>query len=469
MAAACGADDVSPPASGTGGASASSSSGPGPGGPGAGGGGASPPLGIEWITSFGGGGEPFVTAIASLADGGVVVLGSFQGSINALDGTRIDAAVGQDGFVLWLSAQGEPTRLATLASDTDVFPYDITVTDEGEVVAVGAFTSDLDVTGEILPFSGDSPEDGFYVRYAANGTVLNVHQFGQPGSEGLPQVAPSTAGGVLLAGTYSDDLEILGEVLVPPEPSGSYVYLLRVDGGDAIDWSTSVGPNVACADLHVAPDGSMGLAAMLYGDLVVGRERIQPTGILNVLWLAMDDSGDVVQAASASSDTDPFFAFPLVERTSDGMLISAALAGTFSLEGGTRFTTPSPNVDILLAHVDAGGPVTFAQQYGDRYGSYILSLMAQDSARVAAGFFAGVLDLGAGPMVSVMADGFVAGFDANGVATWSRSLARLPIVDAVLLANQRILVAGSSEGATEIDGHTLSPTGIFVARMAPPE
>jgi hypothetical protein len=125
-----------------------------------------------WSNQLGGSGSDRPTALASTADGGVVVVGHTESSFAGLSN-----AGKEDAFLIRFDANGDILWSRSVATPGPDHAYGVHVLPDGDVLVTGRMAgSDWTLT------SGD-PGDAFLARYDENGNLRWLQRFGSSAYE----------------------------------------------------------------------------------------------------------------------------------------------------------------------------------------------------------------------------------------------------------------------------------------------
>jgi hypothetical protein len=264
--------------------------------------------------------------IAIDPDGNVVTSGYYDGPIDfagRADGVgKYDANV-FSAYLVKLTNDGSFVWSHSFAvRDQQQFPWDQAVDAQGNVVVVGYFGVEMDTTGDGPDGGGilrtyqpcsvsGCVEDGFVIKLDKAGKVVFGRALGDPEQSLVEGVTTDRAGNVIVAGSYQNGLDILGE-----DPA---------DGGISWDGSFSTGWRQFVAKL----DGTTG--ARMWG------YPFAEQATSNTITLAADGEDNVYLAATiVGSPTFP-------DLPPDG---------------------PRPAAEgVLLARVDPAGRAVWSRTY----------------------------------------------------------------------------------------------------------
>lgn len=283
-------------------------------------------------------------AIALRPGGGVVVAGSFAGSVDFGTGTPLLSAEqgGLDaGFcfacfpdivVLALDAQ-HSTLWAKRWGDVDGdSAMDVAVAPNGAIFAAGSFTGTLDFgTGSPLVSAGKA--DAFVVKLDASGTPLWAKRFGGPGDDVANAVLLEGAS-VRVAGATSGGADFgSGPSSIGGESDAFLVSLAESDGlvtGGRVLGASQRG---GLMGLALGASGSVLVSGWVRGTLSFAGKSHGPTHANDVLIAAFDAAGKELWARVAgTSENDSANG---VEVVGGGVLVTgSAGGGQLDLGGG---------------------------------------------------------------------------------------------------------------------------------------
>lgn len=176
----------------------------------------------RWRVAFDASEWVVLAAIAAAPDG-VIVGGSFSGSLRAT--THVVASGGRsDGFVAKILASGQVAWLVRMGAGGADAVQGVAV--RGDRIAIaGTFAAGADVLGApLLPFDEKSPyPDGFVAELDAKGARRWVATFGGKLAESVVGVAIDESGRVVVAANARDVVHVGGADLVTQGPADGLV------------------------------------------------------------------------------------------------------------------------------------------------------------------------------------------------------------------------------------------------------
>ncbi len=355
---------------------------------------------VTWARTFGGSREDKLYALAPMADGGALAVGS----------TRARGVTRFDGWVLRLDRTGRPLwQRRDGGRDTEQF-YGVVAAPDGGAFVAGHTRS-----------TGVGESDLWIERLDARGARRWERTVGGPANDRARALAADGRGGVVAAGFSGS-----------AGAGGRDIWVVALDGAGERRWERRFGGPDHDMAYAVATDGSGG--AVVAGYVLAG-----PPAARDFDWrvIALDRDGEV--RWDAQLDRTPFDLATAVAVTADG---GAIVAGTSQRDGR----------NVRVARFDAAGAVSWERLLGGAGRDTIWGIAVTPEGPVLAGSTgsggAGSQDLW---IVGLDAAGATRFTRTHGGALWDRGTAVHPAADGGLW------VAGytTSTGAGFEDGWIL--------------
>jgi len=463
---ACG-DDGDP--AGPSGSGASGSGGEASGGAGTGGGGGGCvdcPVEHVWSRRFGGPGDD--TAAASFdAAGGALVACRFRGTVD-LDGHELvaaNAADGErDGCVVRLDAEGGAAWAHAFGATATGSMFAAPVTDAaGNILAATTFAGFVALGDE--PLASNGGLDVGLLTLSNDGMVLSG-TFGAAGDQHIISTAASPSA-LLATGGFEGSLDSLQSEGAVDVWVGSFV-----DGQPA--WLRSFGSVglEGAYDIAPTPDGGLVIIGGFEGTLDFGGRPLVSAGSFDGFLVKLDGAGNHVWS-KRFGDAEGFIylAMDVDQETGD---VAVVLGTKQTVDFGGGPLPASGGFDVVVARLDAAGAHLWSKRWNDTGEQSGVAIAATASATVVAGDFQGSLDAGGGAMHSAGgSDVFVVGLDGDGNHVWSKRFgdgANQALTSVVIDGQGRVLLAGAFAGVVDLGGGPLESAGgtdMFVALLAP--
>lgn len=388
-----------------------------------------PPL--RWVRQFGDTGQDHVFDVAPTSDGGVILVGSFSGTINFGNGETTSYA-GSDAFVLKLDAEGnhawsrrfgDPSPPAP--SNEDEQALSVTVANDG-TAWVGLW-----VRGDSVNFGNGTQSVGLGDAVllgldSSTGVLVSADVFSgdsQPIGPAvrLVQAIAATSEGGLLFGGRAD-----GGITVGGVPAGTDFsrdgFLFRLDGNQSYVWHedyTSTAKQSDVRSVAVAPNGDVVVCGTLRGEATVG---------------------------------------------------GATLVGP----GGTA----GFGFDAFVARLTPGGQRVWARAFGNTEADACEAVVvAGDGTVVAAGSFIGTIDVGDGVVLTgsdaSTSDGYVVAYSSSGAVLWTKHLESegdATVRDVSVDSDGLLTIWGWFDGTSRLGDTALESKGqadLLLARLSP--
>lgn len=184
---------------------------------------------LVWMRQSGGivsYGKPFVTGVATDANGNIHLGGWFAGQMD-WGGPTMFASSEYDAWVAALSPAGEHVWSRGTGDGFKKWQFvsDVASNAAGQTAVVGNFTGSVDFGGGPLPAVDDSGYDAFVARLEPDGSHSLSRSFGAPISQYGDTVAIADDGSIWLAGIFDQPFQAGDELLTP---EGYDIYLIRL-------------------------------------------------------------------------------------------------------------------------------------------------------------------------------------------------------------------------------------------------
>ncbi len=359
-----------------------------------------------WVTEIGGVAIEVANAAAATPDGGVVVVGHSNGTGTRCEGVQLTGHGERDILIAKLSRAGAcmwAHQVGGIGADE---ARGVAVAPDGTISVVGLFNATVDFdpgpgTGTLLSRGGS---DGFVVRYAADGTFLDVAQIGGADNDQLNAVTVTGDGSVVVGGEFRSSVTVGSQ--------GAPLVLVSQGGADAV---------IACYTPF------MGL---------LWAQKIGGAGEDRVTAVAVDGTGRILAGGSfeGALDLDPGpGAVGVISRGGSDIFVAGYSAGDGSYSG-------------LGVAVGADGS------------EGVNAIVADASGFVIGGWFQGTVDFDPGPGTGFAVgrgtggagDAYLAAYGSDGAFRW------VTPVGAVTTGGQITMTAGIA-----LDADGIWATGRF--------
>lgn len=180
-----------------------------------------------WSQKFSATAFEFATSVALDPLGGVIVVGSFFGTID-LGAGSLTSEGGNDIYVLKLDANGEQLWAKSFGDASTQKPLAVTTDATGNAIVTGYFGGAVSFGGPTL--LAQSETDAFVVKLAGDGSHIWSKALAGIGNQDAWAITADADGSVVLAGSFADSLEVDGATLDGLGPRNAFVLKLGADG-----------------------------------------------------------------------------------------------------------------------------------------------------------------------------------------------------------------------------------------------
>lgn len=240
---------------------------------------------LLWVRNFGNTGFDLCNSLTSSPQGGVVITGPFQSSIDADPGpgTALLTASGNvSAYLIHLDSAGQFGFARALKGSANVTPRHILTRSDGNIYLSGNHngTSTLNPSGSASTVTTNGAEDAFLLALDISGNTRWLMHFGSIGSDDALGISIASGGEIMLCGKFAGtcifDPAVGGPVLTPAASRDGFVLKL------ADPLITSVNMETASSPSPLFPNPTTGLVYL--------NERMEMNSLLSLY----DQSGHLV-------------------------------------------------------------------------------------------------------------------------------------------------------------------------------
>ncbi|WP_437850886.1 hypothetical protein [Sorangium sp. So ce363] len=366
-----------------------------------------PDGGLAWARRYGGPGDEFGAKIAALSDGSLVNAGGYVDSLDVGAGPIPSAGL-SDIYVMRTDPAGDPAWVRHFGDPAYQDVYGLSVDGEDNVVVLGSFEGTVDFGAG--PVSSAGAQDIFLFKLDPAGNTLWSKGVGSDSSDGSVALTTDPMGNVLFGGSVGPGADLGGGPLPDPrlfvaklDPAGNHLWSRTFGDTSGFIQDVEADPagNVVVAgqtgttiDLGTGPIINEGYQAAFLakldaaGNTVWSRGFSAPESLVVITSIDVDSQANVVASGVLVADVSATLDFDGIPFPS-GHNPSSYSARTF------------------LVKFDAGGHVLWVEGFDTERP---FSIVVDPLDRVlATATFTGTLDLGSGPLTGDE-DVFVAAF-----------------------------------------------------------
>jgi hypothetical protein len=419
-----------------------------------------------WAARFGDVGSEELGGIAA-ADDGVVVTGSFDGTIDFGDGPLTALDGNDDIFVAKLDASGAALwskRFGGTSSDRSLA---VTVAPDGRIAVGGSFSGTVDFGAG--PVMSNFIDDAFVLVLDAAGEPLWSVTFGGTSFDETTALAFDASGVLTAAGQFRDTVTLPTGTLTGAGDDD--IFLIHLQNGVILDAQAYGGTaHDVPFSLSAAPGGGVTMTGWIDGAPIdLGGGALTPQGTDGFLARYDADGAHVSSFLFGDAATDRGAS---VRHAPSGELV---LAGLFmgTLDVGTGSMVAGASLQGFVAGYSAtGAPIWSTHPDGAYSGGFVAATPAGDGW-AAAGSFVGVMDVAGTPMASDGVDAVVLRLDTAGDVVWGGCFGGAGVDQTRAMTatgDGTVWLFGLFEGTADVGGTQLVSAGdddLFLVKVAP--
>ena len=202
---------------------------------------------VEWAKEIGGNKQDVIESLKETRDGGIIVGGWFySNNINLGKGIVLNNKGHCDGMIIKYNSEGEVEWAKGIGGSNNDHIKVVTETRDGGIIVGGDFDSTIDLgRGVILNSKGDG--DGIIIKYTTDGKVEWGKAIGGSGYDKITSVAENRDGGIIAGGNFrSIEVNLENGVVLKNKNStnkASEGMIIKYDTEGSIEWAKAIGEN----------------------------------------------------------------------------------------------------------------------------------------------------------------------------------------------------------------------------------
>lgn len=422
-----------------------------------------------WSKNHGDASAQYGLAITHDPTGNVIIAGAFSGSLTFGASTIVSAGA-TDIFVAKLSPDGAPIWAKGFGDAKDQSARGIAADAQGNVVVVGQFVGTVNFGGGALTSVGPNFDDAFLVKLGPQGNHLWSKKFGDINSQVPHGVAVGPTGDIVMVGDFQTNMTFDGVALNSAGDTDAFVAAF--DSGGSAKWAKAFGDAAAQSAHAVAFDatGNVLLTGDTSGAVDFGQGSQALAGTQNAWAAKLSAAGSVtwgkLYGASKASGEG------IGADAAGNVFLAGDHEGAIDFGGGALANTFGPNVYVAKLDPQGKEIWSNTYGDSQAQHAKGLSVDGKGHAVVAGTFFGsidfgkGKIQSGGG------VDAFVAKLDTLGCGTWQKGFGDTSFQSASGVsadAAGNVLITGSIAGTANLGGTVLTASGddVLVAKFAP--
>ncbi|WP_437940317.1 hypothetical protein [Sorangium sp. So ce341] len=405
-----------------------------------------------WAKQLGGAGDQRAASVAVDANLGVIVAGDFDGTLD-VEGAALTSAGGADVFVTKLDGAGNVLWTQRFGEAEDQRAGGVAVDAAGNVLLTGELQGSADFGGGLRTSAGG--RDVFVARLSAGGDHLWSQRFGGTGEErGKAIGAFGPAGTIVVTGDFEEAIDLGGGPL--SSAGGKDIFVAQLDASGGHVWSRRFGgaDDQEVESITADGGGTSIITGSFAGTMMFGDQVLASAGSTDVFAARLDALGNPAWSRRVGGG-GPERAASAARNVGGEVLIAGELAGDM-LVGENVLA--SVGVDALLVKLEPSSDPAWGKRFGDEHTSAAARSVALDaSGNVVVGLSATSADFGLGP---VDGPALVVKLDPAGNHLWHHRLALstpipfsgLTLSKVAVSVSGDVLAAGTFSGTVDLGG-----------------
>ena len=225
---------------------------------------------VEWAKGIGGMGGDQINSVAETTDGGYIVGGEFGSkSIDLGKGITLVNKGNLDGMIIKYSTSGEVEWAKGIGGTSGDQINSVVGTIDGGYIVGGFFESSIDL-GNGISLANNGSKDGMLIKYGSSGEVEWTKGIGGTSYDYITSVSETTDGGYMVGGYFESSSIDLGNGINLVN-SGFYDgMVIKYDSSGEVEWAKGIGgtANDQITSVVETTDGGYIVGGYFYSDSI---------------------------------------------------------------------------------------------------------------------------------------------------------------------------------------------------------
>ena len=342
---------------------------------------------VEWFQQIGESGNEYIRSVSVTDEGDIIIGGDFTSKTIQIGKYEIANKSSSDGMIIKYTAEREVEWVTTIPGSWTDTIYSVSATNDGGVIVGGYFGSGNSWKLGDYEFTSKGVDDGIVIKYSSEGEVEWVQQIGGTNIDIIRSVSQISDGGYIVGGYFQSSSIQVGEYTLTNN-GYSDGMLIKYSSTGEVEWARSVeGNNHACiTSVASTNDGGYIAGGYFNSSIQVGEYTLTSNGYSDGMLIKYTEEGEVEWATSVGSTVND--AIQSVSETSDGGIITGGYFQTNSIQIGDHTFTNKGMEDGMIIKYTREGEVEWARSVGGNNHDYITSVAeTTDGVIVVGGYF----------------------------------------------------------------------------------
>jgi hypothetical protein len=344
---------------------------------------------VLWARQFGSFGTDRGEALAVDANGNIVLVGTFSGTLTLGTVPPLTAVSTSDGFVAKFDPAGNCLWARRMGGASGTAGGALAIAPNGTIAACGYYVGAFTISGSALTVAGAGVADVFFVTLDPNGLPTQLKGFGAPGTDGASSVVADPAGGFVLSGVFQNTVTFGTATLSALTESD--LFVVKLDVASNVVWARSFGGRMADNPaVTMGPGGTVVVTGSFIGTMTFDAPLTSAAGSADAFLALLEPTG-APRWSRRFGGTSTDVARTVAVR-GDRIVIGGYFGGVIDFGGGSLM---AESIDAFLAVFDANGVYQHAERFGGPGQTLGVSVaVTSDNALLLAGMISGNVEFG---------------------------------------------------------------------------
>jgi len=346
---------------------------------------------VEWAEGIGGTSDDEINAVAETSDGGYIVGGDFRNSIDLGNGISLRNEGYSDGMIIKYNAAGEVEWAEGIGGSYRDYIKSVAETSDGGYIVGGYFESSIEL-GNGISLTNKGSWDGMIIKYNATGEVEWAEGIGETGDDEITSVAGTSDGGYIVGGYFESSSIELGNGISLANKGNYDGMIIKYNATGEVEWAEGIGGTSHDEINAVAEtsDGGYIVGGDFRNSIDLGNGislTNKGSTFSDGMIIKYNATGEVEWAEGIGGSS--YDHINTVSETTDGGYIVGGYFNSSSIDLGNGISlTNKGNYDGMIIKYNAAGEVEWAKGIGGTSEDHIESVIeTSDGGYIVGGYF----------------------------------------------------------------------------------
>lgn len=297
------------------------------------------------------------------------------------------------------------------------------IMDDGNVIVAGSFEEDFEIGGDILVSEGE--EDIYCTIYSPLGNPIQSFQIGGASEEQLTAVT-THANRITLFGSYNLQADF-DTITLQTSLGTKGLFISQYNTQGAVQWTHSIEGNVLSisGDITSSDNGDSFITGYFFDTLIIQQDTLFANSDEGDVFVAQFDVNGVLQWLSQAGDDGIMRSTGIVLDDNGDIFIAGKFKGEATF-GEETIQTNTADHDLFLAKLNHEGDFLWGKKLGGVFEDDFGAMTIDNNGNIyLTGYFIGVLSSAEGWEIEtdgININAYLIQLNSDGIVNWGHSI-----------------------------------------------